>query len=70
MTEIERVFLAAKGFATNLVQCLPPYYVIISTVHICPFTCTTFHAHRRAPKSVLCARNLLYKKFVIHEDLL
>ena len=28
MSKIERPFLAAKGFDTNLVQCLPPCYVI------------------------------------------
>ena len=49
MTEIERSFLAAKGFNTNLVQYLPLYYVISNV-------------HRHAPKTVLCAQNLMYKK--------
>ena len=70
MTKIERPFLAAKGFNTNLVQCLPPYYVIISTVHIYPFTCMISHVHRHAPKTVLHAQNLVYEKIIIHEGLL
>ena len=48
MTEIERPFLAAKGFNTNSVQCLPLYYVIISKVHVFFFTCTISHVHRLA----------------------
>ena len=55
MTEIEGLFLAAKGFNINLVQCLPLYYVIISNVHICSFTCTISHVNRHAPKTVLFA---------------
>ena len=55
MTEIERSFLAAKGFNTNLVQCLPLYYVIISKVHVCSFMCTISHVHKHAPKMVLHA---------------
>ena len=39
MSKIERPFLAAKGFHTNLVQCPPPCYVIISNVPICSFMC-------------------------------
>ena len=62
MTEIERPFLAAKGVNTNLVQCLPPYYVIISNVHVFSFTCMISHVNRPAPKTVLHARNLLYDK--------
>ena len=38
-TEIERSFLSAKGFNTNLVQFLPLYNVIMSIMHICSFTC-------------------------------
>ena len=38
MTEIERLFLAAKSFNTNLVLCLPPYHAIINKVHVCSFT--------------------------------
>ena len=56
MTKIERPFLAAKGFNTNLVQCLPPFYVISSNVHVCSFTCT-----RCAPKR-FCVRDILCKK--------
>ena len=37
-TEIERPFLAAKGFSTNLVQFLTSYYVIIGSMHVCSFT--------------------------------
>ena len=70
MTEIERSFLAAKGFNTNLVQCLPLYYVIISKVHVCSFMCTISHVHKHAPKMVLRARNLVYKKIIIYEGLL
>ena len=54
MTKIERQFLATKGFNTNLVQCLPPFYVISSSVYVCSFTCT-----RCAPKTVLHARYLV-----------
>ena len=70
MTKIERPFLAAKGFNTNLVQCLPPYYVIISNVHICSLTCTILHVYRRAPKTVLHAQNLVYEKVIIYKGLL
>ena len=62
MTEIESPLLAPKGFNTNSVQCLPLYNVIISKVHVYSFTCTISHVHRRAPKMVLQARNLVYKK--------
>ena len=50
-TEIEREFLAAKGFNTNLVQFLQLHRVDISDVHVCTFTCV-----------ILCARNLVHKK--------
>ena len=70
MTEIERPFLVSKGSNTNLVQCLPLYYVIISNVHSCSFTCTIFHVHRHTPKTVLGAQNLVYKKIIIYEGLL
>ena len=49
MTEIERLFLAAKGLNTNLVQCLPPYYVVISNMNVCSFTCMISYVHRHAP---------------------
>ena len=45
MTKIEKPFLAAKGFNTNVVQCLPPYYVIISNVHVYFFTFTISQVH-------------------------
>ena len=61
-TEIERPFLAALGFNTNLVHFLLPYHVIISIVHVCSFTGPIFHMHGRAPKTVLGARNLMYEK--------
>ena len=70
MTETGRPFLTAKGFNTNLVQCLPPYYVIVSNVHVCSFTGTISHMHRRAPKTVLHAQNLVYTKIIIYEGLL
>ena len=65
-TEIERPFLAGKGFNTNLVQFLLPYHVIISNVHVCSFACTISHLHGRAPKTVLRARNLVRQnRFII-----
>ena len=51
-TEIERPFLATKGFNTNLVQFLLLYHVIINNVHI-SFSCTISHVHKHAPKTVL-----------------
>ena len=68
MTKIERLLLAAKGFNTNLVQCLPSYYVIVSNVHVYFFTCRISHMHRHAPKTVLPALNFVYKKIIIYED--
>ena len=65
MTEIERSLLAAKGFNTNLVQCLPPYYVIISNVYVCSFTYMISHMHRRAPKTVLRTQNLVCGKVIM-----
>ena len=70
MTKIDRPFLAAKGFNTNSVQCLPLYYVIISKVHVCSFMCTISHMHRRLPKMVLHARNHIYNQIIIYEGLL
>ena len=42
MTKIERPFLAANGFNTNLVHFLPLYHVIISNMDDLPhaWTCT------------------------------
>ena len=62
MTEVERLFLSAKGFNTNLVNFLLPYHVIISIVHVCSSMCMISHVHRCAPKTVLRARNFVYKK--------
>ena len=62
-TEIERLFIDAKGFDTNLVQFLPPYHVINSNVHIGSFPRMISHMHRNAPKMVLCAQNLCKKNF-------
>ena len=70
MTEIERLLLAAKGFNTNLVQCLPPYYVIVRNAHIFSIMCRISHVNRHAPKMVLHAQNLLYEKIIIYEALL
>ena len=70
MTEIDRLLLAAKGFNTNLVQCLPPYYVIVRNAHIFSITCRISHVNRHAPKMVLHAQNLLYEKIIIYEALL
>ena len=55
MTKIERLLLAAMGFNSNLVHFLPPYYVIISKVHICSFTGTIFYGLGPVTKSVLRA---------------
>ena len=57
-----RLFLAVKGFDINLVHFLQPYHVFISTIHFCFFTGTIPYVHRRTPKTVLCAQNLVYKK--------
>ena len=61
-TEIEKPFLAAKGFKTNLVQFQSLYHVIISNVHVCSFASTISHVHGRVPKTVLRVQNLLYEK--------
>ena len=55
MTEIGRLFLAAKGFNINLVHFLLLCYVIISNLYICFFTGTISHVYGRALKTVLCA---------------
>ena len=62
MTKIERPFLAANGFNTNLVHFLPLYHVIISNMHVCSFTCTISHVHWLATKTVLRAQDLVYEK--------
>ena len=70
MAEIERPFLAAQGFNTNFVQCLSPYFVIISNVNVCSFTWTISHVHMCASKTVFHAQNFLYEKIIIYKDLL
>ena len=61
-TEIQRPCLTVKGFNINLVQFLPPYLVVIGNVHVYSFRCTISRVQRRAPKTVLRARNLVYEK--------
>ena len=55
MTEKQRLFLAAKGFNTNLVQCLPPYYVIISNVHL------LFYIHNFPRAQSYNRKNMIYE---------
>ena len=43
---MERPFLAAKNFNADLVQFLPPFYGIISNVHVSCFTCKEVHLNR------------------------
>ena len=59
---MERLFLTAKDFNTTLIKFLPPYHVIVSNMLVCSFMDTIFHVHKRAPKTVLHAHNLVYKK--------
>lgn len=58
-TALERPFLHAKGFNTNLVQFLMQYHVITSKVHVYSSTCIIFHVHGSAHKTVLCVRKIL-----------
>ena len=44
-TEIERLFLTAKGFNSYLVQFLLTYHVIISNGHACSFMISHLHGH-------------------------
>ena len=60
--EIERSFLAVTGCHTDLVHFLPLCHIISSDMHICSFTGTIFHMRGHAPKMVLHAKNLAYKK--------
>ena len=48
MTKIERLFVAAIVFNTNLLKFLPPYHVIISNIHL-----KQFRGHK-----ILCTKNL------------
>ena len=59
LTEIEKPFLVAKGFNTNLVQFLLTYHVIISNVHMCYFMYMISHVHGHAPKTVLWAQKIV-----------
>ena len=61
MTETERPFLATKDFNTNLAQCLLPYYVIISNLHVYSFMCMISHVHRRAPNSFAHMKSCVQK---------
>ena len=59
-TEIERPFLAAQGFNTNLAHILPPYHVIISNMHICSpmdVHLKWFYMHK-----ILCAKNYNFRR--------
>ena len=63
-TEIERPFLAATGFNSNLVHFLLLYHAIISNVEVCFLTGTISHVHGCAPKKWLCIHeNLLTKSY-------
>ena len=68
-TKIERPFLAGKGFNTNLVHFLLPYYVIILlvTCMYAFFTCTISisHVYGRAAKTVLRPGNLSCETYCI-----
>ena len=60
--KIKRPFWVAKGFNSNLVQFLPSYHLIISSVHVCSFMCTISNVHGRAPKTISCKRNIVFEK--------
>ena len=55
----QRLLLAVKGFNTNLVHFLLSCHIIISNMHVCCFTGTTYHMHGRATKTILCAQNFV-----------
>ena len=59
---MERSFLTAKGFNTNLVYFILPYHVVVSNVPVCSFMGMISHVHEHVPKMVLHARNLTNKK--------
>ena len=61
-SEIERPFLAANGFNTNLVQFLSPYHVLLvtctSTLLRARFpTCTDVHVKRFCAHEISCTKN-------------
>ena len=56
-TEIERSFLAAKGFNSNLVQFLLSYHVVICKVQVCSFMCTDVHIKWFRMYKILCTKN-------------
>ena len=60
MTEIKRPFSAAKSYNTNLVQ-FRPLHVIINVHVFLYITSTVSQVQGRAPKTVLCAQNPVYK---------
>ena len=66
-TQKEKPFKAVKGFNTKLALFLRSYYAIINNLHVCSFTYPISHAHGRASKTVLRARNLVHKKVIICE---
>ena len=54
---IERLFLAAKGFNTNLAQFLLPYHVIFSNMHVCSFTCMDVYLKQFCAHEISCMKN-------------
>ena len=69
-TETGRPFVAAQGFDINLVHFLQPYHFSVRNMHVCSFIGTISHMNGRAPKTILHAQNLVYKKIVIYEGLI
>ena len=66
-TKIEKLFLAAKDFNTNLAQFLPLCHVT-NNMYVCSFTCTISHRHRHALTMDLHTQNLVWKKIIVYED--
>ena len=60
---MEKLFLAAKDFNTNLIQFLLPNHVIISNTHVCSFMCTIFHMHGHALNTVYAHKILCTKDY-------
>ena len=67
-TEIERAFLAAKNFNTNLEKLLTLYYVIISNVHVCFYVHNFPRARTCTENDFACAKSSA-QKIMIYEDL-
>ena len=53
------LFLAAKGFNTNLVQFLLLYHVIVSNMHVYSFVCTDVHVKWFYAHKLLCTKNYI-----------